>query len=107
MIAYEVRINGKMICVAGAGDLAVLTACITAVGKLGPRTKPLRPDDVTNDIHLRVGGLTARADESRDVHLDWTGLRELSPGDVVQIKVLDMAKADHPRSRRPAKRQSD
>ena len=104
MIAYEVRINGRKICVAGAGDLSVLTAGVTAVGKLGPRTKPPRPDDVTNDIHLRVGGLTGRADASRDVHLDWTSFRELSVGDVVQIKVLDVAKADRPRSRSPAKR---
>lgn len=107
MIAYEVRINGKKICVAGAGDLSVLTAGVTAVGKLGPRTKPPRPDDVTNDIHLRVGGLTGRADEARDVHLDWTSFRELSVGDVVQIKVVDVAKADRPKSRRAAKRRRD
>ena len=104
MIAFEVRINGKKICVAGAGDLSVLTAAVTAVGKLGPSTKPPRPDDTTNDIHFRVAGLTARGDESRDVHLDWTSFLELSAGDVVQIKVRDVAKADRPKSRRRAVR---
>jgi hypothetical protein len=107
MIAYEVKINGKKVCVAGAADLSVLSAGVTAVGKLGPRTKPPRPEDVTNDIHFRVGGLTGRADETRDVHLTWSSMRELQVGDVVQIKVVEVPKADRPRSRRPAKRRRD
>jgi hypothetical protein len=110
MIAFEVRINGKKICVAGARDLSVLDAAVAAVGTLGPRTKPSRPDGATNELYLHVGGLTRRADKSRDVHLKWTNLfRELSVGDVVAIKVVEVAKADRPRSRTPypAKRRRD
>jgi hypothetical protein len=104
MIAYEVKVNGKKICVAGARDLSVLTATIVACGKLGPRTKPPRPDEVKTDVYLNVSALTGRADESRDVHLNWASLRPLSVGDVIQINVVDVAKADRPRSRSPARR---
>lgn len=103
MIAYEVRVNGKKICIAGAGDLSVLSANVTAAGKLGPRTMRPSASDDSNEILLRVGGLTGRLDESRNVHLDWTSFVDLSVGDVVQIKVIDVRKADRPRSRRSAK----
>ena len=38
MIAFEIIRNGKRICIAGAEDLCVLTANITAAGKLGKKT---------------------------------------------------------------------
>lgn len=39
MVAFEVRVKGKRICIAGAGDLAVLSANATASGMLGQAVK--------------------------------------------------------------------
>jgi hypothetical protein len=37
MIALEVSLNGKLVCRAGADDLSVLSAHVTASGKLGKK----------------------------------------------------------------------
>ena len=41
MIAFEVSHNGKLVCIAGANDLAVLNAIVSASGKLGHRVDRL------------------------------------------------------------------
>jgi hypothetical protein len=104
MIAFEVRLNGKRICIAGADDLAVLNTIITASGKLGPKTIPARPDDTNGEIHYSVGGLTARRDPEKDVHVRWKSIAPLKVGDVIQVKVLDVKKADRAKSRKKAVR---
>jgi hypothetical protein len=106
MIALEVTLNGKRICVAGAEDLAVLTTSVSAVGKLGKKTVAARPDETGGEIHYSVGGLTARPDPERDVHLRWKSVAPLRVGDVIQVRVLEADKADRPRSRQKAKPRS-
>ena len=102
MIAFEVRLNGKRICIAGAEDLAVLNTIITASGKLGPKTVPVRPDDTNREIFYFVGGLTARPDPEEDVHVRWKSIAPLKVGDVIQVKVLDVKKVDRAKSRKKA-----
>ena len=102
MIAFEVTLNGKRICIAGAEDLAVLHTIITASGRLGTKTVPARPDETGGEIFYSVGGLTARPDPKKDVHLRWRSIAPLKVGDVVQVKVLDVKKADRAKSRKKA-----
>ena len=104
MIALEVKRNGKRVCIAGADDLAVLSAHVTAVGKLGKKTVPARPDDTTGEIHYSVGGLTARPDPKKDVHLKWKSVAPLRVGDVIEVRVLETEKVDRATSRTKAKR---
>jgi hypothetical protein len=104
MIALEVSLNGKRVCIAGAEDLSVLSAHITAVGKLGKQTVPARPDDTSGEIHYSVGGLTARSDPEKDVHVNWKSVAPLKVGDVIQVKILETEKADRASSRHKAKR---
>jgi hypothetical protein len=104
MIALEVRKNGKQVCVAGADDLAVLTTCVSAVGKLGKKTVPARPDETTGEIHYHVGGLTSRPDPDKDVHLKWKSVAPLKIGDVIEIRILETEKVDRASSRTKAKR---
>jgi hypothetical protein len=106
MIAFEIRRNGKCVCVAGAEDLGVLAAHVTACGMLGRKTMPSRPGDTTFDVSYSVGGLTSRPDPKKDVHLRWKPLTQLRVGDVVQIKVLETSKADPPKSRVKAARKN-
>ena len=102
MIAYEVSHNGKVVCIAGAEDLAILTTHITAVGKLGNKTIPFHPEEKTGRVSLSVTGLTKRKDSKKDVHLRWVGHSELKVGDIIQVRVLKTKVADKPKSRMKA-----
>jgi hypothetical protein len=106
MIALEVRLNGKQVCIAGAEDLAVLTTNVTAVGKLGKKTVPLRPDETGGEIHYSVGGLTSRPEPEKDVHLRWKSVVPLQVGDVIQVRILETEKADRASSWQKAKRRT-
>lgn len=106
MIAFEVILNGKRICTAGAEDLSVLTADMTATGKLGKKTVfEALPDDTVPEVRLdySVGGLTRRRDPNRDVHLIWKSVRRLRVGDSLEVRVVEVRKADRPKSQVSAK----
>jgi len=104
MIAFEVKLNGKRVCVAGAEDLSVLTTIVSAVGVLGKKTLPVRPDADAVDIACSVGGLTRRADPKTDVHVRWKSRARLNVGDTIQVTVLETTKVDRAGSRYRAKR---
>jgi hypothetical protein len=104
MIAFEVKLNGKRVCIAGAEDLSVLSTHISAVGTLGKTTVPTRPDKATSEIHYSVMGLTSRPDPKKDVYLRWKSIGPLKIGDVIEVSILDTKKADRARSRTRAKR---
>ena len=103
MIAFEVSLNGKRVCIAGAEDLGVLSTIISAGGKLGKKTVPARPDETSGDVHYSVGGLTSRRDPKKDVHVTWKSVEPLEIGDVVQVRVVETEKVDHAKSRTRAK----
>ncbi len=103
MIAFEVGLNGKRVCIAGADDLCVLTTNISAVGKLGTNTVPSRRDDTPVEIHYSVGGLTARSDPRKNVHMKWKSVERLGIGDVIQVRIVETDKADRAKSRTKAK----
>ena len=102
MIAFEVRLNGKRLCIAGAEDLSVLSAVVTACGKLGRKTVPARPDEKGGEIHMHIGGLTARQDPTKDVHIRWNKTTFLKNGDVIEVRILETDKVDRPTSRSKA-----
>ena len=104
MIAFEVSLNEKRICVAGAEDLGVLSAHVTACGKLGKKTVPFRPDDASDEIHYSVGGLTSRPKSQTNVHVRWASDRQLRVGDVVTVRVIETETADRATSRSKVKR---
>ena len=89
---------------AGAEDLSVLDAMVTAVGKLGRDSRGSQDHRDGHKIELEVGGLTARAERSADEHLDWIK-QPLKTGDVVTIRVVDAASVDVPKRRQRARRQ--
>ncbi len=104
MIALQVSLNGKRVCIAGAEDLGVLSAVISAVGKLGSKTVPARPNEAS-DIFYSVGGRTSRS-SCEDVHVDWQSIAPLKIGDTISVKVIQTHRADRPRSRYKAKPRS-
>lgn len=103
MLAFEVKLNGKRICVAGMKDLAILNAGVTAAGPLGEKTVKVRPDE-DREIFYSVSGLTGRRDPDTDVHVRWRSIEHIQVGDVLQIKVVETDQVDRPRSRKRRKR---
>lgn len=61
MIGLAVYLNRKKLTVAGAEDLSVLNAIVTAAGELGKSTARLGKRRSPH-VHLSVGGLTNRTD---------------------------------------------
>jgi len=102
MLAIEVEVNGKRLAIAGAKDLSVLSAGISATGLLGPQTFEFRktPNRAPN-IHLRAGGLTSRK-SAPDEHLNWIDHLELKPGDTVTLRLVEVQEADAPTNASPA-----
>src|SRR5262245_39825640 len=100
MIAFEVKQNGKRVCIAGAEDLSVLSVIIMASGKLGGKTIFEEPaDEVVTELHYNVGGLTRRRDPKKDVHLTWKSVGRLRLGDSLEVTAVEVRKADRPKSR--------
>ena len=105
MIPFEVKRNGKRICIAGAEDLCVLNAIVTACGKLGDKTGfQGGPDDVVPELFYSVGGLTRRRDPKKDVHFSWKSVGRLRLGDSLEVKIVEVRRADRPKSRKKAER---
>jgi hypothetical protein len=101
MIAFEVRVNGRQVCLAGADDLGVLSATLTVGGQLGSRTVRANHSPDSKEISapfLHVGGLTSRGDGQEEVHLRWAADAAVAVGDCVEIRLVDIpaAAADAP-----------
>jgi hypothetical protein len=106
MIVFEIKLNGQSLGMAGAEDLSVLTAMVSAVGKLGPNSRGAQKLENDHHIELRVGGLTSRAEVAPDEHLDWIE-QTLKPGDVVTVTLVDATTADVPSASKPARTDGD
>jgi hypothetical protein len=77
MIGFEVTLNGRRLCIAGANDASVLTAILSFVSK-------------RNELELEIGGL---ADEA---HLKWPSPGPLGPGDEVTVRIIETDRPDPP-----------
>ncbi|HEU5238892.1 MAG TPA: hypothetical protein VFU37_17305 [Pyrinomonadaceae bacterium] len=106
MITFEIKLNGRSLGTAGAEDLSVLTAIVSAVGKLGPTSQEAYQREQNHHIELRVGGLTSRAGGVPDEHLNWSE-QTLQPGDIVTISVVDATSANAPTASQPARTDGD
>ena len=102
MIAFEIELNGKSLGTAGAEDLSVLTAIISAVGKLGTKSQGAREREHDHHVELSVAGLTSRSETSKDEHLDWIK-QTLESGDVVTVRLVEATSANVPIASQPAR----
>ena len=83
MIAFDVDINGREVCLAAIGEKGVLSAMVTWVV---PSSGPAEP--AASETTLHVGGLAG----SR--HYTWIPFQQLKVGDVVSIKIVEVSAAD-------------
>jgi len=103
MIALIVHLNGKRVAIAGADDLCVLHAIVTAAGELGKSTARVGKRRGVN-MHMTVGGLTGRANQEADEHLRWVNLQRLRVGDKITVEIVRSDKPDQHASATPAVR---
>ena len=103
MYALKVRINDGAPIIAGADDLGVLNATVNCVGKLGSSSRPMREEEPA-DLFITVGGLTSRASDVPDEHLNWMSQKPLRIGDLISVEVLDTQSVDAPISRKEAEK---
>lgn len=94
MIAVEVSLNDELLAIAGSDELSVLSAIVNATGKLGPKSHGTKFEDEDHNLSLRVGGLTSRVDGVDDEHPVWVERTELSIGDVVTVRLVEISEAD-------------
>jgi hypothetical protein len=97
MIAYEVYCNGEKLCLAGIGELGVLTARLKWVSYAPERLRQWREEGRgerdPETLELSVFGGT-----SNDEHLNWLREARLEVGDEIRVVVVDAPTADPPAS---------
>jgi hypothetical protein len=102
-LVLEVLVNGERFTVAGEESLSVLSAQVTALGKLGAQSQANRHSaGKPFEIGLSVSGLTSRGRGERDEHLNWGPRLALRLGDEVRITVRDDENYDSASRRMPA-----
>jgi len=104
MIAFEVSLNGRKVVLAGAEDLGVLNAIVTAVGKLGHLSQGARRKQDSFDV--RIGGLTSRIDGQKNEHLNWFK-QSLIIGDEIKVKIVEVDSVEPPTDYHEAKEYSE
>jgi hypothetical protein len=105
MIAFEIKINGKKVCIAGIRDFCDLAASLlwSCGPQVGPSTAFQHQDKL---LRFQVSGARVRyrkklTPNMRQAYtwtqsLDWVS-REIRPGDEVTIKVIEASRVDKPR----------
>jgi hypothetical protein len=84
MLAFNVSLNGKKLCLAGLGKRGVLSAIVNWVaGEHGA------------DLFLDVGGL------AKEEHVGWVRQKPLQVGDEILVRIVDVGSPDKPR-RKPS-----
>ena len=88
MIALEVSINGRRVCLAGAEALSVLNATLT-LGTLADAAASAQAGETAPSPHFHVGGVT-RSQGHEPTHLRWAGDQTIRMGDVLQLRFVEV-----------------
>ena len=91
MYALRLTINKRKPVVAGAEDLSVLSAILSLTGRLGSLTADR--DRAKPNMHVHLGGLTARRGNRPDEHLNWLPHTKLKLGDRVLVEIVETDRA--------------
>lgn len=92
VLAIEIELNGKRLVVAGAKDLALLTAQIAA--GVGAEKRKLQVD--TDNFHLTAMGLTSSESTSPIENLTWINGLALKLGDSITFRIVEVEQPDQP-----------
>lgn len=98
MIAFEISINGQKTTTAGVGsEFGMLTALLTWTRRdIRQLPAEVRSELAQEDLKIVLSGQRIIAKNDME-NLQWMG-RPLKPGDVVQIRIVDVERVDAPES---------
>lgn len=96
MKAFDVRINGRRVCIAGLPQFGVLSAILTG-RRLRKSNGVRKRDDKTWTFDVNVGGLHDPEDQVKEF-VTWLQA-DLKLGDRLTLKVIDTDSVDEPVSR--------
>ena len=105
MFALRLTINKRKPIVAGAEDLSVLSGIVSLVGRLGSETAD--SDRGKPNMHVHLGGLTARPGKKPDEHLRWLPHTKLKVGDRVLLEIIETDRTGRVVERSKAKGKSN
>jgi hypothetical protein len=92
MVAFEVKVNQKLLCTAGVGDFGVLSAVLSWVSvNHGHGQNDKGRGEQDEETFFTVGGL--RSEE----HLRWIDHKLVETGDEIVIRIVNVPKCDQPR----------
>lgn len=95
MIAFEVWLNGKKLCLASVGDAGVLTQILSWSQREPKADSNEKPKPEKTGLH--VGGL------ARGEYMDWLERTfSVTVGDEVTVKIVEVEQADEPKHRKRA-----
>ena len=92
VLAIEIELNGRRLAVAGAKDLALLSAQVGA--GVGSEKRSLQVD--VDTFHLLVMGLTSPESGSRMANLTWANGVTLQVGDSITFRIVEAEQPDPP-----------
>lgn len=84
MIALKVAHNGQLVCIAGIGDLGVISSHVTWVHSLDYRTEPDGEPSERVELSMHVGGLYTPTNE----HRTWD-TPTINVGDTVTVEIIE------------------
>ena len=99
MLAIEVSVNGRRVCVAGL-PIGAVTASVATVNRLPRRQIRQRRARPARTAHLTVSGYTETATTHEFPWWVPTAMPRLRIGDSVMLRVVDVRRPDKPRTRR-------
>jgi hypothetical protein len=91
VIAFQVSLNGKLICTAGLEDIGVLTSVLTWVRR---RAYSQNHSSIEEELTFDVTALDGQ-DPKHTEHLKWLS-ESLHVGDSISIRIVDVEAADPP-----------
>lgn len=97
MLILELRVNGNLVGTAGAEDLSVLGAHVTALGKLGKESLGTKVLKEGVEFQCELTGLTSRKEDPQNVHLCWFTSDEVGVDDEICISIMEANAADTPK----------
>jgi hypothetical protein len=103
VISFEVFVNGERFCLAGVGERGVLSAIATWSQRTGPPPPGVEATEeewTEETLELDVGGFYRNGPTGDGEHLRWLK-RELKPGDVITINIVETESWDEPSTRTP------
>jgi hypothetical protein len=99
VICFDVSLNGESLCLAGIPGHGVLSVIADWVHRRASAESEDEGERWKDELRVSVGGLERNPSDVEAEYLNWVN-RDLKPGDVLAIRVVQSDIADEPARKR-------